>query len=219
MRRGFTLIELLVVMAIIALLVGLLLPALSHMRTSARTSTCASNLRGLGQLHTDQAMAFDYWARSAYDLHDEWAREVIGHGPVSGPGESGGESGGGDEGEESGAWGPRIHMAELEAPAQPPYWRIPCPAAVKTNEQSYGMNYWLRGIKPERIVSTDPVFVCSPYRIVVQGRDINKRHGEGVNFMYGDGHVEFGDETSITEKQLLRNIWRDEPMPAVYPDR
>ena len=45
MRRAFTLIELLVVVSIIALLIAILLPALSNARDSGRTVSCASNMR------------------------------------------------------------------------------------------------------------------------------------------------------------------------------
>jgi prepilin-type N-terminal cleavage/methylation domain-containing protein/prepilin-type processing-associated H-X9-DG protein len=73
MRRvgGFTLIEILVVVAIIALLVAVLLPALSRARNQGRRTFCAANLR------TTAAAVYYYTEANddAYPEHAHWSEK------------------------------------------------------------------------------------------------------------------------------------------------
>ncbi len=62
-RPGFSLVEIVVSMAIVAVLIGLLLPMLSHAREVSRTTVCASNLRQIGMAWQAYLHDFDRFPR------------------------------------------------------------------------------------------------------------------------------------------------------------
>ena len=71
LRKGFTIIELLVVVSIIALLVGMLLPAIGKARDNARVNVSKNNLRQLGVAHKTYAAD---WS----DRHVTYCRDNLG---------------------------------------------------------------------------------------------------------------------------------------------
>jgi prepilin-type N-terminal cleavage/methylation domain-containing protein/prepilin-type processing-associated H-X9-DG protein len=72
MQRGFSLIELLIVIAIIAILVGILLPALGQSQDVAKTSVCLSNVRNLNVAASAYCTSFRDYFPPSRDGASEW---------------------------------------------------------------------------------------------------------------------------------------------------
>ena len=78
-KKGFTLIELLVVISIIAMLLAILMPALSKVKKIAQRVVCATNLKGLGTAQTVYSQDYDdeYAVQGQRGTHT-WAWNTIG---------------------------------------------------------------------------------------------------------------------------------------------
>lgn len=86
MRRAFTIVELIVVMAVVALLLGLLLPALANVGAGGRSMKCQLNLRQMATAALSYAAMFDAYpmARRYHgNKHISWDYVSVGNQVVS----------------------------------------------------------------------------------------------------------------------------------------
>jgi len=207
-RRGFTLAEMLVVIGIIALLLSLLLPAVSGAKQNANSLVCKSNLRQIFtymQMYADQYDGMLYPVGQLDPTTNQWL--TLGYGSVHLDGTPVTQ----DERWTAimfGVWNPRIMLcpSDSENPNQEhsyvlnkhleegPYKLVkfgaPAPGLSPSDTVVMGEkvttqgDYYMETLPP----SADPLLRLSEFDRVVE----TARHGIklGSNYLYMDSHVD-----------------------------
>jgi prepilin-type N-terminal cleavage/methylation domain-containing protein/prepilin-type processing-associated H-X9-DG protein len=199
MRRAFSLVELLVAVAIIAILIGVLVPALSRSRVAAQKALCLSNLRQVHGAFAAYALAnrgqvplgysygwkqYNYLARQNTAPADRWMGLIYKADLIRSPE----------------AWfcpAEQDELLKFNTPSNP--WP---PDATAASGTSTRVGYGTRPLIDWPNPITTPMPTPLP-RLTTLGRvamladlmhkpdRLPKRHGDGINVCFTDGSATF----------------------------
>lgn len=228
MKKNFTLIELLVVIAIIAILAGMLLPALNSARARAYHSTCKSQLKQVGlsfQLYADDFNG-DIPIYNSTSYGGTWMGRMKDYLPLN----------------FASAIKKDAPDGVIAATGRAGKATFLCPglrsvvARSAQPDYNYAMNgvYWTDGNANTAGTSVKKLAVKHPSQLLLISEPkhgvnalyyltarassalaagTTKRHGKSINCLMTDGHVEDRNEKTFPESETTDTLfYKDEPM-------
>ncbi len=241
-KRGFTLVEILIVLAILVLLAGLLLPVFARARDSARTTSCASNLRQISQAITLYVQDYNqHYPLAAQPLNCTWVDTIYPYtkstAVFSCPSAKYGEYVPGCGSSEpipggvtgaiygfNGSYDMVNPFLSVESATEPDGGTS---SSYNIERKSLSASKYRFPSNTILVVdgSDDSYFFHNIFAVINPGVDpihsvddlrdggVLPRHKDGINLLYVDGHVKWQNLSSLTSTPMWRYDGR-EPAPA-----